>query len=30
MRFCVCGVPWANDWANVVSVDFFFKYMVLV
>ena len=21
---CVCGAPWANDWANVGSVDIFF------
>ena len=19
----MCGTPWANDWANVVSIDFF-------
>ena len=24
--FRVCGVPWANDLANVGSVDFFFTY----
>ena len=26
VRFCVCGAPWANEWANVDSVDFFFTY----
>ena len=24
VRFRVCGAPWANEWANVSSVDFFF------
>ena len=24
--FCVCGALWANDWANVGSVDVFFTY----
>ena len=22
----MCGTPWANDWANVVSIDFFSMY----
>ena len=26
VRFRVCGAPWANEWANVSSVDFFFTY----